>query len=155
MTLNSQYHEISSVRIGQIGMSHKSITFTVVSQLGANSEIYFLIVYQNCWWTLIFQKETIVLEIRNSENLVHLWTQLWLLFCSKLSQWWNGRVVQGTGHADASFYESASSIPSGLLLAQNPIFQYSSRESVRVQLLIPSILSYLILVFQNWFECQK
>ena len=33
-------------------MSHenvKSIPFTVVSQLGANSEINFLIVYQNRW----------------------------------------------------------------------------------------------------------
>ena len=45
------------------GMSHKNVesihvNFTVVSQLGADSESNFLIIeYQNHWWNLIFQKE--------------------------------------------------------------------------------------------------
>ena len=34
-----------------------SITFTFVSQFAANFEIEFLIVYRDCWLTLMFQKE--------------------------------------------------------------------------------------------------
>ena len=40
----------------------KSITFTFVSQFGANFEVNFLEVYRNCWLTLIFQKTSIVPE---------------------------------------------------------------------------------------------
>ena len=43
----------------------KSITFTFVSQFGANFEIEFLIVCRDCWLTLIFQK-----EIRFPENQI-------------------------------------------------------------------------------------
>ena len=43
------------------GLSHKSITFKVVGQLGANSEINFLIVSK---------KRSVFLEIRYLENLL-------------------------------------------------------------------------------------
>ena len=60
-----------------------------------------------------------------------------------MAEWFRAQVT------DPSFYESASSNPFRLLFAQNSTFQYSSLESVWVQLLIPSVLSYLILVFQD------
>ena len=46
----------------------RSITFTFASQLGANFEIKFLIVDRNCWLTLIFQKKSVSLKIRYSDN---------------------------------------------------------------------------------------
>ena len=46
----------------------KSITFTFVSQFGATFEIKFLIVYWDCWLTLVFQKKAVFLKIRHLEN---------------------------------------------------------------------------------------
>ena len=60
----------SSLQVWQVGCKGsvpeknvKSITFTLISQFGAEFEIKFLIVYRDCWRTVMFQK-----EIRFPEN---------------------------------------------------------------------------------------
>ena len=65
------------------GLSHQLLQLWV--KLGANSDFNFLIVYQNFWWTLIFQKEIYLPgnQIFGKSFVGAYWTQLfYIIFCS-------------------------------------------------------------------------